>query len=111
MKTSILIAAGSFLVAVAALKAAPALAEPVQPQNVSIVRTSDLDLSSNDGRRALDQRLVIAAREVCGEASDVDLAGRNAVRQCRNDVLADARSKGEQVAARDDGTILIAARR
>ena len=111
MKTPILIATGSFLVAAAVIKAAPAFAEPVQPQNISIVHTADLDLASRDGQRALDQRLVIAAREVCGEASDVDVAGKNAVRQCRKDVLADARSRSEQVASRSEGKILIAARR
>jgi UrcA family protein len=109
MKTPILIATGSFLIAAAALKAAPAFAEPVQPQNVSVVHTTDLDLSSETGRRALNQRLVIAAREVCGEASDVDLVGKNAVRQCRKDTLAEARAKGERLASRADGSILIAA--
>ena len=75
MTTPILIATGSFLIAAAALKAVPALAEPVQPQNVSVVQTADLDLSSEAGRRELNQRFVIAAYEVCGEASDIDLAG------------------------------------
>lgn len=111
MKTPILIATGSFLVAAVAIRAAPALAEPAQPQNVSIVHTADLDLSSDIGRRELDQRLVIAAREVCGEASDVDLVGKNKVRACRSDVLAKARASGEQLASRNDGTILLAARR
>ena len=46
MNTSLKIAIGSFLAAAAVIKAAPALAEPAQPQNVSIVRTADLDLSS-----------------------------------------------------------------
>ena len=111
MKTPILIATGSFLIAVATLKAAPALAEPVQPQNVSVVRTSDLNLSTPVGRRELNQRLVTAAYEVCGAASDVDLVGQNEVRQCRNDVLAEARAKGEQLASRGEGSILLAARR
>src|SRR4051812_28754853 len=111
MKTPILIATGSFLIAAAALKAAPALAEPVQPQSVSVVQTSDLDLSSQAGRRELNQRIVIAAYEVCGAASDVDLVGQNAVRQCRKEVLPEARAKGEQLASRSDGSILLAARR
>ena len=111
MKTPILIATGSFLIAAAALKAAPALAEPAQPQNVSVVQTADLDLSSEPGRRELDQRFVIAAYEVCGEASDVDLVGKNEVRQCRKDVLIDARAKGRQLATRSEGSIMLAARR
>jgi UrcA family protein len=111
MKTPILIGLGSFLAAAAVIKAAPALAEPLQQQSVSIVHTADLNLTTEAGRRALDQRLVIAARDVCGEASDVDLAGKNRVRQCRADVLADARGKSEQLASRGSEPILIAASR
>ena|SRR5947208_2266375 len=111
MKSPILIALGSFLVAAIAIKAAPALAEPIPQPTVSVVHTADLNLSSEAGRRVLDRRLVVAAREVCGEASDVDLAGKNIVRQCRKDVLDDARSKSERLANRENGSILIAARR
>ena len=110
MNTSLKIAIGSFLAAAAVIKGAPALAEPAQPQNVSIVRTADLDLSSETGRRALDQRLVNAAREVCGEASDVDLEGKNEVRACRTSVLSSARTQGQQLASRG-GSILVAAAR
>ena len=109
MNISFKIALGSFLAAAVVIKGAPVVAEPVQ--NVSIVRTADLDLSSETGRRALDHRFVIAARDVCGEASDVDLEGKNEVRACRNKVLSDARSKGEQLASRADGSILVAAAR
>ena len=109
MKTPIRIALGAFLATAAIIKAAPALAEPVPPQNVSIVHTADLDLSTRAGQRQLDQRLVIAASEVCGIASEVDLAGQNAVRQCRFDVLSRARARGEQIASRGAGTILVAA--
>lgn len=111
MKTPLLIALGSFLATAAVIKAAPALAEPVQPQNVSIVHTADLDLSTAAGRNALDHRLVKAAYDVCGAASDVDLAGKNKVRTCRTDVLAKARAESRQLASRGSGTILIAASR
>ena len=100
MNTSLKIAIGSFLAAAAVIKGAPALAEPAQPQNVSIVRTADLDLSSETGRRHLEQRLIGAARDVCGTASDVDLEGKNEVRACRSEVLDKARSQGEQLASR-----------
>jgi len=110
MNTSLKIAIGSFLAAAAVIKGAPALAEPAEPQNVSIVRTADLDLSSETGRRALDQRLLNAAREVCGEASDVDLEGKNEVRACRTKVLSDARTHGQQLASRG-GSILVATAR
>jgi len=76
------------------------MAEPIQPQNISIVHTSDLDLSSRAGRAALDRRLVIAAFEVCGTASDIDLRGKNAVRACRAEILAKARADGQQLAGR-----------
>jgi UrcA family protein len=66
---------------------------------VSFVRTADLDLSTAAGQRALDQRFAQAAREVCGAASPTDLQGRNAVRQCRSDVLAKARSERESLMA------------
>jgi len=92
------IAATAFLITAAALKAAPALAEPAQSTiNVSRVHTADLDLSSRSGLRALDARLAHAASEVCGTASPVDLAGQNSVRKCRVDVLANANGQREQL--------------
>ena len=90
----------AFLVTAGLIKGVPALAEPVGPQNVTIVHTADLDLSSKAGRSALEHRLVNAAIDVCGTASDVDLNGKNKVRACRADVLAKARSDGEQLASR-----------
>jgi UrcA family protein len=107
------IIAASFLAATAVIKAAPALAEPAPAQNVSIVRTADLDLSTSGGREALDHRLVIAASEVCGTASDVDLAGKNQVRECRRNVLAQARARGDALASsmRHGGEIQVAAAR
>jgi UrcA family protein len=104
----------AFLATAGVIKAVPALAEPVPTNvNVSVVRTADLNLSTDAGRRQLDQRLVIAAREVCGATSDADLAGKNAVRACRKDVLAQARAKtGEVVAGRAaDRTVLVAVAR
>ena len=89
MPSSLKIAFAAFLVTAAAIKAVPALAAPVQPvENVAVVHTADLDLSTDAGRHQLDRRLVIAAAEVCGSASDADLAGQNALRLCRKDVLA-----------------------
>ena len=94
------IAATAFLITAAAIKAAPAIAEPATPAvNVSFVHTADLDLSSSAGQRALKVRLANAAREVCGTASDVDLEGKNEVRQCRADVLAKATSQRAQLLA------------
>jgi len=109
MNQALKIIIGSALVTAAVIKAVPAFAETSPAQNVSIVRTADLDLSGDKGRRQLDQRLVVAAREVCGNPSDADLAGKNAARQCRANVLADARAKsGALIASRGgDRTVLV----
>ena len=100
MTKALQIAATAFLITAAALKAAPAIAEPVQPTiNVSRVHTADLDLSSQSGQRALDIRLAHAARDVCGTASETDLVGQNDVRKCRVDVLANANGQRDQLLA------------
>ena len=100
MKNAFTIALASALITTAAIKAAPALAEtPAVETNVSLVRTADLDLGSDAGRRQLDLRLARAAREVCGTASEFDLRGRNAVRECRDEVLAAARKQRDAVLA------------
>jgi UrcA family protein len=108
MKQTLKIIAVSALVTAAVIKATPLLAEPVPAQNISIVHTADLDLSSKAGREALDHRLINAAFDVCGTASDADLAGKNKARACRADVLAKARAEGEQLASRG-APILVAA--
>jgi UrcA family protein len=112
MKQALRIILGSALITGALIKTAPALAAPVNT-NATVVHTADLDLSSDAGRRQLDQRLMVAAREVCGTASDVDLAGKNQVRACRHNVLSDARAKsGALLASRGgDGSILVASSR
>ena len=98
--SAIRIIIASALITGAAIKAVPALAEPVPANvNVSVVQTADLDLSSDTGRRQLDQRLAIAAREVCGAASDADLAGKNQVRRCRDEVLAQAHARRDTLLA------------
>ena len=101
-----LFAASAFIINVS-----PAFAEPVTSPYVSVVSTAGLDLSSDAGRAELDHRLVTAAYEVCGTPSDIDLVGKNQVRQCRKDVLTDARAKGRQLADRGEGSIMLAARR
>jgi UrcA family protein len=95
------IAAAAFLVTAALLKAVPAFAQMAPaPVNVSIVHTADLDLTSDSGKRQLDQRLARAAREVCGAASDADLEGKNDVRACRADVLSKAKAESTELAGR-----------
>jgi len=68
-----------FALALAAAIPAPALAE-----NVSIaVPYGDLDLTREAGRKALDQRLARAMRQMCGGAAPLrDLARMQAYRSC-----------------------------
>jgi len=89
----------------------PTVAHAFEPVTAtSIIRTADLDLSNDTGQRELERRIVQAAREVCGEASNVDLEGRNAVRQCRDETIALAASQREQLlaAARSGSPIVVA---
>ena len=89
----------------------PTVAHAFEPVTAtSIIRTADLDLSNDTGQRELERRIVQAAREVCGEASNADLEGRNAVRQCRDETIALAASQREQLlaAARSGSPIVVA---
>ena len=97
---AIQIVIASALITAAGLKAVPALAQPATSDiAVSYVQTGDLDLRSDAGRRQLDRRLVTAARDVCGTASNADLEGKNAVRTCVDSVLVKARGEGVALAA------------
>jgi UrcA family protein len=110
--TAFKIAFTSFVITAGLIKGAPALAQPASAPNiqVSVVRTADLDLSSEAGKRQLDQRVARAAREVCGAASDSDLEGKNDVRECRADVIAKARAQGVELASRGAAITIAAGR-
>jgi UrcA family protein len=99
-----------FLATLLAFSATPALAE--QPVTAtSIVQTADLDLSTARGQRALDLRLNQAVKEVCGTASDVDIAGKNDVHRCRVETLASLSAERDQrIASASGSPIEIAAR-
>ena len=110
MKTTLLALA---LIASAAT-IAPTVAEAAEAVTLtSIVETADLDLSSASGQRELDKRIVRAAWEVCGEASNVDLEGKNAARQCSDETIAAAAAQREQLLAsvRTGAPILVASAR
>lgn len=93
-----------------ALSATPALAEGSLIAT-SVVETADLDLSSQSGQRALDHRLNQAVKDVCGIASDVDVAGKNDVRRCRVETLASlAVERDQRIAAASSQPIKVAAR-
>ena len=111
---AIAIVLASALISGTAIKAVPALAQTASPEvAVSVVRTADLDLTTDAGKRQLDRRLASAAREVCGTASDFDLESKNEVRECRDLVLVNAREKGQAMIARNErvGSIAVVAAR
>ena len=90
--------------------ATPIHAEPTV-RETSVVKTADLNLSSEAGQRVLERRIALAVAEVCGTASDFDLAGRNEVRRCRVETRAKAASDREQrIATASRQSIEIAAR-
>jgi UrcA family protein len=99
------------LAAIATIATAiPAAAEPLPVASVT-VSIADLDLSTAAGQRAFDARVNRAVVELCGEAADVDLAGLNAVRDCRAAKIAEAHGIGERrLAQRSNGDIQLASR-
>jgi UrcA family protein len=99
MKTLFALAA----LAAATLSIAPAAAQDPVGAGTIVIRTADLDLTSRAGVVALDRRISAAVRTACGAASDVDLEGKNDVRQCRADTLAG-------IAAQRDEAIALAQR-
>jgi UrcA family protein len=112
MKKTLLIIAGSALATGFVIKAAPALSQTVPADsNVQVVRTVDLDLSTQAGQRRLEQRLVTAAHAVCGGASATDLKARNSEDDCRSEVLARGRAAAGAILAGDraDSIVLAAA--
>ncbi len=102
----------SMIIALAILSSAVAVSPAAaQDQAASIVRTADLNLGTAAGRDALNARIVQAAREVCGSASSTDLEGRNGVRACREQVIAEATLKRDRILAAKSGEpIQVAAR-
>lgn len=100
----------SALGAIAAIATAlPVAAEPLTTASVT-VSIADLDLRTAAGQRAFDIRVNRAVIDLCGEAADVDLAGRNAVRACRTAKIKEAHGIGEQrLAARSTNVIELAA--
>jgi UrcA family protein len=100
----------TFIAMLMAFSASPALSQPVAVATTT-VQTADLNLSSTSGQRALDRRLNQAVKEVCGYASDADVAGKNEVRRCRVETFAKAESERDLRIAKGSGSpIEIAAR-
>lgn len=99
-----------FIATLLAFTATPALAEPPVIAT-STVQTADLDLSTARGQRALDHRLAQAVKDVCGKASDADIAGKNDIRRCRAETLAGlADDRDQRIAAASRQPIEVASR-
>ena len=114
MKETFFLMTGSALATAALFFAsAPARSAELSPaaEVVQIVPTADLDLGSAAGRKALDRRIGRAVNELCGQASDADLVGLNAVRECRAEALQQAhRARDQRLALRSTEPIQLAAR-
>ena len=82
-----------FAALAALLPLASVSAEP--PPRSLAVGYGDLDIVSAEGRAKLERRVQRAADEVCGGASDLDLAGQNEMRRCRTETAAIALAKAE----------------
>lgn len=102
------------LAAMAALSCAAATAQgadqPVnRPVNREVITVADLDLHSPADIRTLDRRILTAVRAACGEASDADVAGSNAMRRCQRQLLTELAVQRARLIA-GDPLINVAAR-
>ena len=61
----------------------------------ALIQISDLDLNAPQGMKALERRVRLAAKEVCGVAPGLDLRMRAAVSDCHAQVRASAMSQAE----------------
>ncbi|HEX9954193.1 MAG TPA: UrcA family protein [Allosphingosinicella sp.] len=76
----------SLAAAVAAVALAAATPTPVRAQlaeRAETVSFADLNLGDPADARRFDRRVARAAESLCGPVSDVDPAGKNAARRCR----------------------------
>ncbi len=77
-----------------ALSGALAAAGLAQAQTDTMtVRIGDLNLASSRGAAVALQRINMAARAFCGEASQLDLSGTAASAKCRRDMMGKAVDK------------------
>jgi UrcA family protein len=83
----------------ASLSAAPAFAQ-ADSQTRIVISPAGLDLTTAEGRAALDLRIVHAARSACGTPSSADARGPTKVQACVDEVrLAAAAQRETMIAA------------
>lgn len=88
------------LAALAAVSIGQPVSAQTAPANLSVaVAHRDLDLRTAAGVKSLDRRIWRAVVEVCGTASDFDIAGKNDMRQCRRDTRRVASAQADVVVA------------
>lgn len=107
MKT--IVTAAAFAVA---LFVVPASAQPAHADmKTQAISYADLDLGTEAGVKALDQRIRAAVKAACGIASDADLEGQNELRRCRAEATARAELQRSQAmaSARQAGPAMLAA--
>lgn len=89
----------TFAAAALAVAASAAAAAASAPLSIG-VSYRDLDLSSSEGRQALDKRIAVAARKVCPTVDMHDLRGAMATKACIRIALASAQPQLAAVTAR-----------
>jgi len=98
-----------FLIPLAALAfASPLSAQPVNAR--AAVSTAGLDLSTAEGIRALDLRILHAASALCGTPSSADVRGRATYDDCRDQARATAAAERSRIVAlaRKGGGVVVA---
>lgn len=101
-----------FLLPLVALAfASPVFAQPAGTQVA--VSMAGLDLTTVDGVRALDRRILHAASALCGTPSPSDTRGRAAYDDCRDQARATAAAARGRVVelARSGGAVVVASGR
>ncbi|NNM77372.1 UrcA family protein [Sphingomonas sp. ID1715] len=93
--------------AAAFVPANPAAAQPAT--RTAAVSVAGLDLTTDQGRRALDLRIVHAAADLCGTPSPADARGRIRFEDCRDQLRTAAAEQARVLAARA-GNLKVAAR-
>ena len=101
MKTLLTIAAAASSIA---FLATPGATQTPAGTGQLVVSYADLDLSSQSGVRTLDRRIRSAVQLACGEVSSFDPAGKNRVRDCQEQTLADARAQRDIAIASASGS-------
>lgn len=91
------------------LTASPPLAAQTNAQSNNATHSmgvsySDLDLRNDKHVRKLERRIARAAQSLCGEASNLDLAGMNDARACRREARLTAQPQAAQLIAASRGT-------